>query len=330
MNKASTSLALGITAAIATAIPATLNAQVVMNASDAINTTSLNAAGHWSDGLAPSAGKNYSTAGYLLRTPSTSGNYTFAGDSLTVGAGSGAGAYSQTTANNNALIFKAASTILTVNNIILDGSQIRDGDGSGQWVALNGNIFVTANGGAFMAQATNIINSAISGSGTIAIGSNGSGEAARVVEFTSGASTFNGNILMSPGNANAAYSRLWFTAGSVMNFTIGANGINNNISGIGTLTLDGAFNFDLTGADNTVGNSWSIVAPGVVTAYDPTFSVNGFSQFGNFWVKSAGANEYQYDPSSGLLSVIATPEPSSFALSGLILAGFAIRSRRKA
>jgi hypothetical protein len=309
--------AMGIALAVALATPAVSRAQVVMTANDAFGASSFNTAGTWSPSAAPSAGKTYSTQGYLLRSPTTAGSYTFAGDSLTVGGGSGGGAFSPTTANNNALIFKASGLTLTVNNLILDGSQIRDGNGDGSWTALDGNITVTANGGSFIAQDTNIVNSAISGSGPIYIGDNGSGTSPRIIVFTSGSSTYDGSIIMDNTHGNANYSRLWFTAGSIMNFMIGANGVNNGISGKGTLTLDGNFNFNLAGADNTVGDSWDIVDTAVVTTYDSTFAVNGFAQNGTEWNDVANGVNYNFSQATGLLTVQAVPEPASLALCGL-------------
>ena len=235
-------------------------ANVVMTANDANGaTTSFNGdVGHWNPAGAPAAGNNYSTVGYLLRSPNVAGNYTFAGDSLTVGGGSGGGAFSTTTGNNNGFIFKATGINLTVTNLILDGSQIRDGNGIGNIATLNGNITVTTNGGAFFAQDTNIINSAISGSGPLAMGDTASPGAPSlcITIFTSGSSTYNGNITFNVQSGHsAAYSSLQFAAGSVMNFTIGTNGQNNSISGTGTLQLNGNWNINLTSADNTVGMS---------------------------------------------------------------------------
>ena len=319
------------------------HAQVVMTANDANGaTTSFNGAGNWSPAGAPSAGSTYSTVGYLIRGPSVAGSYTFAGDSLTVGGGSGGASggaafltsSSIVTPNNNALLFKATGETLTVANLILDGAQIRDGNGNGNWAALNGNITVTANGGAFMAQDTNIINSAISGSGPIYIGDNGNGSSTRVIVFTSGSSTFNGNIVFNNTHTSAAYSLLTFAPGSLMNFTIGANGVNNNITGIsgsgtsGTLTLNGNFNFNLAGADNTIGDSWDIVDPSVTTTYGGTFAVNGFTQNGSLWDDIANGVDYEYNQGDGLLSVV--PEPSTFVLAGLGFASLAlIRARRR-
>src|SRR4030042_1320020 len=107
-----------------------LAAPVTMTGGDGFGATSFNTAGKWSDGLAPSAGNTYSTVGYLLRSPTAAGSYTFAGYSLTVGGGNGGGGNPFLTngdINNNCLMFKANNCDLTVNNLILDAGYIRDG-----------------------------------------------------------------------------------------------------------------------------------------------------------------------------------------------------------
>ena len=325
---------------VALAIPAATHATLVsMTANDPNPGSSYNNAGNWNDASAPSAGKDYTTVGYLMRSPVVGGVYqsglwTFAGDSLTVGGGNGGGAnpFDHRTANNNALIFKANGLTLNVANLILDGGQIRDGDTDGNMGTVTGNIFVTANGGAFMNQQSNIIASVISGSGPIWIGDNGNANGTRVTIFTSGLSTYNGSITLTNANNDGFRSRLTFAVGSVMNFTPLASGVNNSITGTGNLMLDGGFNIDLNGASNGLSDSWQLVGTsnGVFRVfYDPTFSVNGFAQSGTLWDKDANGVTYQFDQLTGLLSVI--PEPSTIALVGFSLLGLlAHRRSRKA
>jgi hypothetical protein len=311
--KSATSFACALTV-LALAIPAVSHAQYYMTANDANGaTTSFNGAGNWNNGPAPSAGNTYTTDGWLIRVPNVTGSYTFAGDSLTIGGtiASGATAFSPYNPNNDALIFKANGESATVNNLILDGGQVRDGDASGNNAYLYGNIYVTANGGAFMAQETNWINSAISGDplGTIYIGSTGSENSyTRWTIFTSGANTFTGNLMLTNMDGTAAHSLLNLYAGSLWNFNIGLNGVNNSISGIGTLQLNGNFAFDLSGADNTIGDSWQIVAPATstfVVTYGSTFAVNGFTQNGSLWDGIANGVDYEYNTADGILSVVS-------------------------
>ena len=81
-------------------------ATIVMNASDAITTTSFNSGLHWTGGAAPVAGNAYQTAAFMLRTPQNSTSLAFLGDSLEVQPG-------------GSLRDKTAGTI-TVTNLILD------------------------------------------------------------------------------------------------------------------------------------------------------------------------------------------------------------------
>ena len=141
-----------LTAGIGLAMPAVSHAQVVMTANDASGTSSFNAAGSWSPAGAPAAGSTYSTAGFLLRGPASGTSYTFAGDALTVGGGGGNPYNLNGTPNNNALLFKVNGQTLTINNLILDAGCVRDGNGSGNFATLAGNITITANGGQFLCQ----------------------------------------------------------------------------------------------------------------------------------------------------------------------------------
>ncbi len=317
----SLSLCVGLAAALCAA--AVAQAVTTMTANDAAGTTSFNVAGHWSDGLAPYAGNTYSTLGYLLRTPSTAGSYTFAGDSLTVGGGAGGGAFSPGVANNNSFLNKTPSApTITVNNLILDASSIRDGMGSSDSWTLAGNVFVTANGGNLICQERFNVDSAISGSGPLYIGDNGSGEAARTIYIDSSLNTYNGSITLM--GSSAARSRLTFADNSVMNFTIGASGVNNSISRSGALTgtvvFNGDFNIDLSGASSNSGDSWTLVdTANLAETFGSTFTVAGWTDLGyGAWEKEANGTLYTFVEATGILYV---PEPSTGAmlLGGVVL-----------
>jgi autotransporter-associated beta strand protein len=55
-----------------------------MTGGNAAGTSSFNSGTNWDDGLPPTAGNTYRTAGYLLRTPEGTSSYVFAGDRLTI------------------------------------------------------------------------------------------------------------------------------------------------------------------------------------------------------------------------------------------------------
>jgi hypothetical protein len=201
--------------------------------------------------------------------------------------------------------------------------------GSGDTWTLAGNIFVTSNGGGLICQSHFNVDSKISGSGNLYIGANGSGEAARTVYIDSGLNTYNGSIKLL--GADAAHSRLTFAANSLMNFTIGASGVNNSISGTGTAEFDGIFNFDLTGASTNFGDSWTIANATVDTFVDATFSVNGFTSMGGgVWTKAIDdAKWYQFSESATSATLTVVPEPATCILLILGAMGIAFYSRKK-
>ena len=95
------------------------------------------------------------------------------------------------------------------------------------------------------------------------------------------------------------------------------------VAGSGTLALNGDFIFDLAGAGNTVGDSWSIVNVSTLNeTFGGTFTVQGFSESAGIW-----SNEvYEFDESIGTLTVI--PEPSSLVLVGLFAGLFVVSLKR--
>jgi len=78
---------LGLLASAAVSHAATVN----LVGNDGLGASSFNTKQNWADGLPPSAGKDYNTAGFFMRTPGDAGtSYVFAGDSLTLGTNAGA------------------------------------------------------------------------------------------------------------------------------------------------------------------------------------------------------------------------------------------------
>ena len=141
--------------------------------------------------------------------------------------------------------------------------------------------------------------------------------------------TYTGDTLVNNGTLALAS-----TGG--LKFVIGATGVNNKITGTGagTVTLDGLFIFDLTSAGTTLGDSWNIVdAANLSESYGSTFNVGGsFGKTGGgtgpgLWTQPIGltSNYYEFDTSSGILTVI--PEPGAALLGGLGLLAL-LRRRR--
>ncbi len=105
-------------------------AAVMLTADDPLGSASFAAAGNWSDGLAPSAGKSYETYRFRLRTPADGASRTFAGQSLNVDGGG--------------LTWKGtSSSTLTISALTLSGDCELLNAGSGTFT-LAGNVAVKA------------------------------------------------------------------------------------------------------------------------------------------------------------------------------------------
>ncbi len=115
-----------------------------------------------------------------------------------------------------------------------------------------------------------------------------------------------------------------------LTFYIGADGVNNRITGTSTglATFDGTFNFNLTNASLIDGNSWSIVTLSN-RSFGSTFDVAGFTEIeSGIWSNGTG---FTFSEATGLLAYSVIPEPSAFAgLAGLGALGFAALRRRRA
>jgi autotransporter-associated beta strand protein len=121
----------------------------------------------------------------------------------------------------------------------------------------------------------------------------------------SGINTYTGDTTVSAGGLTLADN-----AG--LTFVIGDNGVNNKITGAGTLTLAGDFTFDLTGANSTGGNQWMIVDVGsLAETFLGTFEVVNFTDAGgDTWTKTINATKYyEFKEATGILTVIQTVVP---------------------
>ncbi len=114
-----------------------------------------------------------------------------------------------------------------------------------------------------------------------------------------GANTYAGGTSVNNGTLTLADN-------AQLRFVIGANGVNNSISGTGTLQLDGDFNIDISGANTTAGNSWTLVNVGTLAeTYGASFNVPGFANNSGVWTMTSGGNEWTFTEATGILTVQA-------------------------
>jgi autotransporter-associated beta strand protein len=141
-------------------------------------------------------------------------------------------------------------------------------------------------------------------------------------------STYTGDTLVNNGT-------LALSSTGGLKFVIGADDVNNKITGTGagTITLNGLFTFDLTTASTILNDSWNIVDVANLTeSFGSNFNVDTFTKEGGgtgagIWTKAIDLTtySYQFNTASGVLTVI--PEPSAALLGGLGLLAL-LRRRR--
>ena len=148
-----------------------------------------------------------------------------------------------------------------------------------------------------------------------------------VTQLTSATNEFTGNVLI---NENAT---LELSAGALMNFVIGANGISNQIGGAGSFNNSGTFLINLSGAGTTIGDSWVLIDTDSLGGYSTTgsFSITGFTQVSaSKWQRNNFGTLYEFTAfggsDAGKLMVI--PEPSTAFLAAMGGLAFIVARRR--
>ncbi|BCU78397.1 hypothetical protein [Luteolibacter sp. LG18] len=119
----------------------------------------------------------------------------------------------------------------------------------------------------------------------------------------SGANTYSGDTTL--GGSSVTFN---LTSTGSLTFYPGASNVTNSLKGTGTASLDGTFNFNLTGAAIADGNAWQIIAPGLLstTTIGANFQVPGFTKTGSDWIKVDGSKTWTFTPSTGVLWVAVT------------------------
>lgn len=114
-----------------------------------------------------------------------------------------------------------------------------------------------------------------------------------------GANTYTGNTSVTDGTlALAATGQLKFVLGA-------SSGINNSLTGAGTVTLDGGFVIDTAAADALSSGTWTLENVSTLTGpYGSTFSVVDFTAAGSDkWTKTVGGKQYTFDETTGILTL---------------------------
>jgi len=220
--------------------------------------------------------------GNLALVKSGTGSQTLTGTSTYTGA---------TNINGGILNVNSSSAFgdgSATNTLILNGGTLQAGGAitspSTRSVTLSANSTVDT------------VANAVSIAGVVS-GSNGLTKSGTGTLTLSGANTYTGNTVVNAGT-------LELTSTSQQAFTIGANGVNTSISGTGTVTIDGTFNLNLTGADITNGNSWTLVNAATLTeSFTTNFNIPGFTQVADVWTKVDGTKTWTFTESTGVLSL---------------------------
>jgi hypothetical protein len=170
---------------------------VTLTSSDAVGTSSFNAAGNWSNGQSPAATNNYLDAVGQLFTPSDSSDHVFWGNSLAI-------------SNGAAFSFRgmSSSANITVTNLILENGGILSQDMNnlvGAYTAnLNGNIMLVGEGNAIQSQtaANEVlnINSTVGGAGSLTFAQKANGVGRTLTTFLNAANTYSGGTFLQASN----------------------------------------------------------------------------------------------------------------------------------
>lgn len=133
--------------------------------------------------------------------------------------------------------------------------------------------------------------------GTGAIGAN------RVIASIIDATTFTTSQTASAtGNPNSiSFGAL---TGGRFTFHPAGNGISNKITGSGTAEIKGSFDINLTGADLSNGNEWTLVDVATASYDATTFTIGGFNEGPEgTWTRSDGDNTWTFRQSTGKLTL---------------------------
>ncbi|MFD0892335.1 autotransporter-associated beta strand repeat-containing protein [Luteolibacter ambystomatis] len=118
----------------------------------------------------------------------------------------------------------------------------------------------------------------------------------------SAANVYVGNTTINSG------SSLVLTQSGALAFKVAANGVTTSMGGAGSVLLDGSFNLDLSTADKTGGNTWTLVNTSTLAVtYGEHFTLPGFTKNGDVWSMADGSGTWTFTQSTGVLALTASP-----------------------
>ena len=159
------------------------------------------------------------------------------------------------------------------------------------------------------------LNGASPGNGGFSVSANLAGSGA-LTKSGAGTATFSG-VNTYTGNTTVSAGTLTLSAAAQLKFVIGAtSGVNNSISGAGTVVLAGDFNIDTSLTDATALTTGSWVLENVTSltgAYDSSFRVlsgdTAWSVTDDIWTKTVGSKIYTFDETTGTLTLSSGGAP---------------------
>lgn len=159
---------------------------------------------------------------------------------------------------------------------------------------------------------------------------NGATAKVGITKIGSGIQTF-GGVNTYTGNTTVSVGTLTFAAGSSALFAV-TDAASTQILGTGAVNFNGSFSFDLSGVSISAG-SWSLVdAANLTETYNLTSitSTGGLIFTNTAGVWTSNDNLWSFNQATGILSVSAVPEPSTYAaIFGALTLGAAMLNRRR-
>lgn len=112
-----------------------------------------------------------------------------------------------------------------------------------------------------------------------------------------GGNTYGGDTIVSEGSLVLGFQ-------GMLNFVIGANGVNNKVTGPGTAEFQGIFTINLSGAEATNGNQWTLVNVATASYDDQDFYIRDFTSDGTgVHTLIQGVNTWTFNEATGILKV---------------------------